>query len=65
MCKGHLAEGDLVWCRYIEQVAVALQGREHAVETIQALLRSCRAKSVSSTAAMHQVLSSPVMRPAC
>lgn len=42
-------------CRYIEQVAVALRGRERAVETIQALLRSCRAKTVSSAAAMHQV----------
>lgn len=41
--------------RYIEQVSAALDGREHAVETIQALLRSCRAKTVSSTAAMHQV----------
>ena len=42
-------------CRYIEQVAVALRGRECAMETIQALLRSCRAKTVSSAAAMHQV----------
>ena len=41
--------------RYIEQVSAALDSREHAVETIQALLRSCRAKTVSSTAAMHQV----------
>ncbi len=41
--------------RYIEQVAAALGGREHAVETVQALLRSCRAKTVSSAAAMHQV----------
>lgn len=46
---------ELLCHRYIEQVAVALSGRDHAVETIQALLRSCRAKTVSSAAAMHQV----------
>ena len=40
--------------RYIEQVAVALHGNDRAVETVQALLRSCRAKTVSSAAAMHQ-----------
>ena len=45
----------LLCCRYIEQVAVALRGRERAVVTIQALLRSCKAKTVSSAAAMHQV----------
>ena len=50
-----LTSGCLPCCRYIEQVAGALSGREHAVETVQALLRSCRAKTVSSVAAMHQV----------
>ena len=50
-----MLRGHALPCRYIEQVTVALRGRERAVETIQALLRSCRAKTVSSAAAMHQV----------
>ena len=55
VAQGRASLTQMLCCRYIEQVAVALQGRERAVETIQALLRSCRAKTVSSTAAMHQV----------
>ncbi len=52
--QGRASVRQVLCRRYIEQVAVALRGRERAVETIQALLRSCRAKTVSSAAAMHQ-----------
>ena len=52
--QGEASLMKMLCCRYIEQVAVALHGNERAAETVQALLRSCRAKTVSSAAAMHQ-----------